>query len=59
MRFYRKASLKVAVATELLRFFAENKHWWLQPILLILFLFGVLIVIAQSSAIAPFIYALY
>ena len=49
----------MAVATDLLRFFAENKHWWLQPILLILFLFGVLIILAQSSAIAPFIYALY
>jgi len=36
-----------------------NKRWWLLPMVGALLLFGVLIVVAQSSAIAPFIYTLF
>mgnify|MGYP001381481884 CR=1 FL=1 len=59
MSFYRKASLNLGVAGELLAFLRGNKRWWLQPMLIVLFLFAVLMVLAQSSAVAPFIYALY
>jgi hypothetical protein len=44
---------------ELFSFFWSNKRWWMVPILVTLFLFGVLLVLAQSSAIAPFIYTLF
>jgi len=44
---------------ELLSFFWSVKRWWLVPMLVTLFLLGVLIVLAQSSAIAPFIYTLF
>lgn len=44
---------------ELFCFFWSNKKWWLVPMLVSLFLFGVLIVLAESSAIAPFIYTLF
>jgi hypothetical protein len=37
----------------------ENKKWWLLPLILIIFSFGLLLVFAQSSAIAPFIYTLF
>jgi len=37
----------------------QNKRWWLVPMILTLFLLGALIVLAQSSAIAPFIYTLF
>lgn len=37
----------------------ERKRFWLLPIVLFLLLFSGLIVFTQSSAIAPFIYALF
>jgi hypothetical protein len=50
---------RVGVAGELLSFFWRNKRWWLFPMIITLFLLGALIVLAQSSAIAPFIYTLF
>jgi Family of unknown function (DUF5989) len=47
------------IVGELFTFFWSNKRWWMVPILVTLFLFGVLLVLAQSSAIAPFIYTLF
>ncbi len=44
---------------ELWRFLRERKKFWLLPIIVILVLFGVLLVFAQGSAVAPFIYTLF
>lgn len=44
---------------ELLRFFVERKKVWLIPVVAVLLLFGVLIVLTGSSAIAPFIYTIF
>lgn len=40
-------------------FMRENKKWWLLPIIIILLVFGILIILTQSSAVSPFIYALF
>lgn len=40
-------------------FLRARKKYWLLPILIIMLLFGVLLVLAQSSAVAPFIYTLF
>jgi hypothetical protein len=40
-------------------FMKERKKFWLAPIIIILLLLGLLIVFAQGSAIAPFIYTLF
>jgi len=40
-------------------FMLQNKAWWLTPIFVLLILVGVLIVVGQSSAVSPFIYALF
>jgi len=40
-------------------FMKERKKWWLLPILIMLVLVGILIVLGQSSALSPFIYALF
>ena len=37
----------------------ERKKFWLAPIILIMVLLGALLVLAQGSAIAPFIYTLF
>jgi hypothetical protein len=41
---------------ELIRY---NKKYWLLPIVMVLALVGVLLVVTQSSALAPFIYSLF
>ena len=40
-------------------FVKERKKDWLLPILIVLALFGILIVLSQGSAIAPFIYTIF
>lgn len=40
-------------------FMRERKKFWLAPIIVIMLLLGALIVFAQGSAIAPFIYTLF
>jgi hypothetical protein len=44
---------------ELWRFMLERKKFWLAPIVLVLVLLGALLVFAQGSALAPFIYTLF
>ena len=44
---------------ELWQFMRENKKYWLAPILIVLILVGVLLVLAKTSAVAPFIYSLF
>ena len=40
-------------------FMRERKKFWLAPIILIMLLLGMLIVLTQGSAVAPFIYTLF
>lgn len=40
-------------------FMRERKKFWLAPIIAVMLLLGVLIVLAEGSAIAPFIYTLF
>lgn len=44
---------------ELWFYMRERKKYWLIPILLVMVILGGLIVIAQGSAVAPFIYTLF
>jgi hypothetical protein len=37
----------------------ENKKWWLVPTCIMLLLVALLITVGQSSALSPFIYALF
>jgi len=45
--------------SELWRFLRARRKYWLLPTLLVLVLLGGLIVLAQGSAVAPFIYTLF
>ena len=45
--------------SEFWEFLRERKKYWLLPIVIILVLLGTLIIFAQSSAVAPFIYTLF
>tara|TARA_B100001063_G_scaffold244537_1_gene277549 strand:+ start:1114 stop:1266 length:153 start_codon:yes stop_codon:yes gene_type:complete len=44
---------------EFSEFLMARKKYWLLPIIIVLALFGVLIVLSQGSAVAPFIYTIF
>lgn len=44
---------------EFVLFLKQRKKYWLIPIIAVLALFGLLLVAAQNSVIAPFIYTLF
>tara|TARA_B100000965_G_C19455804_1_gene697397 strand:+ start:311 stop:463 length:153 start_codon:yes stop_codon:yes gene_type:complete len=44
---------------EFIEFLRIRKKYWLLPIIIFLALFGMLIVLSQGSAIAPFIYTVF
>jgi hypothetical protein len=50
---------KLRVLREFASFLRQEKKYWLAPIVLVLVLFGILLLFAQSSAVAPFIYTLF
>jgi hypothetical protein len=50
---------RMGIFGELWTFMRVRKKWWLAPILVTLLLLSVLIILAEGSAVAPFIYALF
>lgn len=44
---------------EFWKFLRVRKKFWLLPLLSMIVIFGVLLVLAESSALAPFIYTLF
>ena len=49
----------MSFVAELWSFLRVRKKFWLLPILVVMLLTGALLVLAQGSAIAPFIYTLF
>ncbi len=47
------------LASELWAFMRARKKFWLLPIIIVMFLVGTLLVFAQGSALAPFIYTIF
>jgi drug/metabolite transporter superfamily protein YnfA len=56
-------AIREAILTTLIRefwlFLRQNKKLWLLPIVAVMLLLGALLVFAQGSALAPFIYTLF
>jgi hypothetical protein len=50
---------QVSGTKELMQFVMTNKKWWLGPIVIVLALLGLLLVVTQGSALAPFIYTMF
>jgi hypothetical protein len=40
-------------------FMKARKKWWLLPIIVVMVMVGALLVLAQGSALAPFIYTIF
>jgi len=47
------------VVKELWQFLMAEKKYWLLPVVLMFLLLGLLIVVSQTSPLAPFIYTLF
>ena len=50
---------KTTVLVEFVQFLGQQKKYWLIPIVVVLIALGALLVLAQSSAVGPFIYTLF
>jgi hypothetical protein len=48
-----------SIVSEFWEFLKYRKRYWLAPIVIVLLLLGALIVFTETSAVAPFIYALF
>ena len=49
----------MSFARELWTFLRVRKKFWLLPVIVVVLVFGLLLTLAQTSALAPFIYALF
>ena len=49
----------VSFIRELWMFLRTRKKFWLLPVMIVLLLFGMLLIVAESSAVAPFIYTIF
>ncbi len=50
---------RLGILGELMRFLWSRKLWWMIPMVLVLILLVGVLVFAQGSAMAPFIYTLF
>ena len=49
----------MALVGELWAFMKERKKWWLLPVIVVMLVVGTLLIFAQGSALAPFIYTIF
>jgi hypothetical protein len=49
----------MSILAEFWAFLRVRKKFWLAPILIMLLIFGGLVILAQGTAVAPFIYTLF
>jgi hypothetical protein len=50
---------RMSLPRELWEFLRVRKKWWLLPIVIVMLVVGALLVFAQGSALAPFIYTIF
>jgi hypothetical protein len=50
---------KLSIMTELWGYLKVRKKWWLVPIVFFLLLIGIMLILAEGSVVAPFIYTLF
>ena len=50
---------KLAIFADLWAFLRIRKKWWLLPLIVLIVLLGIILVFAQGSPLAPFIYTVF
>ena len=58
-KFFEEMSTNMGTAGSVLAFLWKRKRWWLIPLVTALLLFGLLLIFATASGVAPFIYTLF
>lgn len=59
MKFRDKVSGRASIMGEFILFLWERKLWWMIPMVTVLLLFGTVMILAQGTALSPFIYTLF
>lgn len=59
LRFLRNMWTNAGTARELVTFLRQQKQWWLIPMVVVLISFGLFMIFATASGVAPFIYSLF
>jgi len=49
----------MSLMREMWAFMRERKKWWLLPVIVVMVVMGALLVFAQTSVLAPFIYTIF
>jgi hypothetical protein len=49
----------MSLVRELWAFMRESKKWWLLPVIVVMLVVGTVLVFAQGSVLAPFIYTIF
>jgi hypothetical protein len=49
----------MSLVSQLWEYMRERKKWWLLPVIVMMLVVGILLVFAQGSALAPFIYTIF
>jgi Family of unknown function (DUF5989) len=50
---------KLSILREFWSFLRARKKWWLAPIAILLVTLGLILVLTEGSALAPFVYSLF
>jgi hypothetical protein len=50
---------KLSILQEFWGFLRVRKKWWLAPVVMLLLILGLILVVSEGSALAPFIYSLF
>ena len=50
---------KLSILKEFWSFLRVRKKWWIAPIVILLLTLGLILVLTEGSALAPFIYSLF
>ncbi len=59
MSFIRKVQDRFGIFGELVAFLWAQKLWWIIPMIIVLVLFAFLLIFAQGTGLAPFVYTLF
>jgi len=58
-KWLRRMKSGSSVMAELFQFLWKQRLWWLIPMVTILLLFSLLLLLASSTPLAPFVYTLF
>ncbi|MFH0770285.1 MAG: DUF5989 family protein [Candidatus Peregrinibacteria bacterium] len=59
MSFLTRGIEKLAIFRDIWQFMRVRKKWWLLPMILTLVFLGLILIFAQGSPLAPFIYTIF